>query len=241
MYRSEVFNAFDRELIKELTVKLKEISDLDAVDIVVLTGIGRTSAIDDGIQWLDSQISESEFRSVLDLVNELIVTLYGMSKLTISAVSGTVAGLGLSLALATDCIVADSSSQFAVKFIEIGLIPDGGTHFFLDQRLGETRAKQLIWDGEFHDAKEALAIGLIQEIAEGDLTTALDARVSTWLQGPIQAMIRTKKILAETHRPELLKVLELEKLGQLKMKETFDHKEGVQAFLDHREPKFIGK
>lgn len=241
MYQSEVLNGFDKELLKDLVSKLKEISESDEIDIVVLTG---TEGIFPGSYDSDGAISptgRSDFSEMMDYVNELIVTLYGMSKLTISAVSRSAVGLGLSLALATDYIIADSSSRFAMNFIDVGLIPDGGAHFFLVKRIGETRAKQLIWEGKFYDAREALKLGLIQEIAEGDLSSALEARISDWLQRPIQAMIRTKKILAETNRPQLLKVLELEKLGQFKMRETADHREGVQAFREHREPRFIGK
>jgi enoyl-CoA hydratase/carnithine racemase len=178
---------------------------------------------------------------MMDCVNELVVTLYGISKLTISAVSGAAAGLGMSLALATDYIIADKISKFAMNFIGVGLIPDGGGHFFLEKRIGETKAKQLIWEGKVYSAEEALQTELIQEIAEGELQAALDAKISDWLQRPIQAMIRTKKIYAEKNRPQLLKVLELEKHGQMKMRKTFDHSEGMSAFIEKRKPHFIGR
>ena len=83
--------------------------------------------------------------------------------------------------------------------------------------------------------------GLIQEIAENDLKEAVELRIREWLSKPVQAMIKTKKILAEKNRPQLLKMLELEKYGQFKMRQTQDHLEGIQAFAEKRKPNFIGK
>ena len=177
------------------------------------------------------------FRSI----SELIITLYSIPKLTISAVNGAAAGLGFSLALATDHIIADNRSKLAMNFIGIGLIPDGGSHFFLEKRLGEIKAKQVIWDGKMMNAQEALELGLIQEVAEGNLEETLEARISEWLSRPVQAMIKTKKILADSNRPQLLKILELENQGQLNMRRTFDHQEGIRAFIEKRPAKFIGK
>jgi enoyl-CoA hydratase/carnithine racemase len=91
------------------------------------------------------------------------------------------------------------------------------------------------------NAQDALELGLIQEVAEGNLEETLEARISEWLSRPVQAMIKTKKILADSNRPQLLKILELEKQGQLNMRRTFDHQEGIRAFIEKRPAKFIGK
>lgn len=241
MNRPEALNALDIDLIKGLVIKLKEITDSDEIDIVVLTGKGRAFSAGGDIKTMLSNMDESEFSTIMDCISELMITLYSIPKLTISAVSGAAAGLGFSLALATDYILADKTSKLAMNFIGIGLIPDGGSHFFLEKRLGETKAKQVIWDGKIMAASEAMQLGLIQEVADGELHDALEIRISDWLSRPVQAMIKTKKILAEKNRPQLLKILELEKHGQQKMRETFDHREGIKAFIEKRPAKFIGK
>ncbi|WP_040204435.1 enoyl-CoA hydratase [Neobacillus jeddahensis] len=241
MNRPEALNAMDTDLIKGLICKLKEISDSDNIDIVVLTGKGRAFSAGGDIKTMLSNMNESDFFPVMDCISELIITLYSIPKLTLSAISGAAAGLGFSLALATDYILADKTSKLAMNFIGIGLIPDGGAHFFLEKRLGETMAKQVIWDGKMLNSDEALKLGLIQEIAEGELQKALEDRIADWLSRPVQAMIKTKKIMAEKNRPQLLKILELEKYGQQKMRETLDHQEGISAFLEKRRPHFIGK
>ena len=241
MNRPDALNALDTDLIKGLVCHLKKISDSDEIDIVVLTGEGRAFSAGGDIKTMLSNMNEQDFFPIMDSISELVITLYSMPKLTIGAVSGAAAGLGFSLALATDHIIADKTSKLAMNFIGIGLIPDGGAHFFLEKRLGEMKAKHLIWEGKMMGAEEALELELIQEVAEGGLQEALNARISDWLSRPIQAMIKTKKILAEKNRPQLLKILELEKHGQQKMRETYDHKEGIKAFIEKRPARFIGK
>ncbi|MFB6465216.1 enoyl-CoA hydratase [Cytobacillus sp. Hz8] len=241
MNRPESLNALNQQMIKELGVKLKEIGTRDDIDIVVLTGSGRAFSSGGDIKTMLLGKDESDFSQVMDCLSDLVVTLYCLPKLTISAIKGAAAGLGLSLALATDYILADQNSKLAMNFIGIGLIPDGGAHFFLEKMLGEDRAKHLIWEGKVQTAAEAKLSGVIHEVAEDGLEEALNRKLKEWLNKPVQAMIRTKKILAENHRPDLLKILELEKYGQLKMRKTKDHAEGIAAFLEKRKPSFSGQ
>jgi 2-(1,2-epoxy-1,2-dihydrophenyl)acetyl-CoA isomerase len=239
--RPAALNALDVEMIKGVTMNLKEICKSDEIDIVVIKGAGRAFSAGGDIKTMLSNANESDFYHVMDDIHDMIVTLYSMPKVTISAVTGAAAGLGFSLALATDYIIAEPSSKIAMNFIGIGLIPDGGGHFFMEERLGETRAKQLIWEGKTLSANEALTLGLVDEVPTGDFTEAVEAKIQVWLNKPVQAMIKTKKILAEKNRPSLLKILELEKYGQFKMRQTEDHQEGINAFLEKRKPQFKGK
>jgi 2-(1,2-epoxy-1,2-dihydrophenyl)acetyl-CoA isomerase len=241
MNRPDALNALNKEMIKGLVVKLKEIGDSDDIDMVVLTGNGKAFSAGGDIKSMIGLKDESDFFTIMDGINELIVTLYSMPMLTISAISGAAAGLGLSLALATDYIIADTESRLAMNFIGIGLIPDGGAHFFLEKRLGEVKAKKVIWEGKVLTAQSAMNLGLIDEVAEGGLSEAVQLKLTEWSQSPIQAMIKTKKILSDSNRAHLLRILELEKHGQRKMRQTEDHLEGIQAFVEKRRPKFTGK
>jgi len=234
-------NSLNKDMIKDLVQTLKEISISDEINVVILTGNEGAFCANVGNHVMSEEINESDFYHIMDLINELIVTLYSMPKITISAINGTASGIGLSLALATDHILVTKTSKLAINFIEKGLIPDGGIHFFIERRLGEDRAKHLIWDGKIIGADEAIQLYLINEITEGDLQLAIEDKVHQWLHSPIQAMIKSKKILAEKNRPYLLKMLELEKFAQYKMRQTEDHRECCQALKEQRKPNIVGK
>jgi 2-(1,2-epoxy-1,2-dihydrophenyl)acetyl-CoA isomerase len=238
--RPESLNSLNLELIKELTAKLKEISITDDINIVVLTGNERAFSSGGDIKMMLEETNESDFYHVMDHINELIMTLYSLPKLSISAISGSAAGLGFSIALATDYILADENSKLAMNFIGIGLVPDGGAHFFLEKKIGEDQAKQLIWEGKVMSANEAWQKGLIHEVT-ADYKDALNQKLEEYLKKPVQAMIKTKKIMVEKNRPQLLKILELEKHGQYKMRQTEDHQEGIRSFIEKRKPQFKGK
>lgn len=239
--KPQSLNALDVDLLKNLGQVLKDISIDDSIDVVILKGAGKAFSAGGDIKMMTQMSEESDFYTVMDYINELVVTLYSMPKLTLCVIQGAAAGLGLSIALATDHIMADSHAKIAMNFIGIGLIPDGGAHFLLSERIGEVKAKELIWEGKVMLAAEAKQKDLIHEVIEEGLEEAVHAKVSKWLQSPTKAMIRTKKILAERNRPCLLKMLELEKHGQSKMRKTEDHQEGIKAFIEKRKPHFQGK
>lgn len=241
MNRPEALNALNVEMLKDLSFCLKEISTSDEIDIVVLTGKGRAFSAGGDIKSMLTMADETNFYPIMDSINELVINLYTLPKLTISAISGAAAGLGLSLALATDYTLSDQSAKIAMNFIGIGLIPDGGAHFFLEKRLGENRAKQLIWEGKPLSSLEALEIGLVHEVAAENIQTALEKKVANWLKQPIKAMLKTKEIYTQLNRSHLVKVLELEKQGQYEVRQTKDHAEGIKAFIEKRQPHFVGK
>lgn len=125
MNRPEVLNALDEPTLKELLAKLKEVAE-SSVHIVVLCGNGRGFSAGGDIKSMLSSNDESKFESIMNTISEIVVTLYTMPKLVISAIHGPTAGLGLSIALTADYVLADVSSIIAMNFIGIALIPDGG-------------------------------------------------------------------------------------------------------------------
>ena len=135
--RPESMNAINPAMLNDFIYALKEVGENEDIDVVILKGNGKAFSSGGDIKMMLGSDEENGFDSLMDGISELVTTLYFMPKLTISEIHGAVAGLGLSIALATDYLIADSQSKVAMNFIGIGLIPDGGGHFFLERRLGE--------------------------------------------------------------------------------------------------------
>ncbi|MDR4887218.1 enoyl-CoA hydratase [Fredinandcohnia sp. QZ13] len=239
--RPDSLNSMDFDMLNEILHSLKAVAANDEVDILVLAGSGRAFSAGGDIKTMLSSTDDHAFEHVMGLISEIMKTLYLLPKLVISAIHGPAAGLGLSFALGADYVIADRLSSIAMNFIRIGLIPDGGAHFFLEKRLGEAKAKHVIWEGKQLSPGEALHIGLIDEVAEEELQTAVLHKLKKWKKRPILAMIQTKSIYNQMHLQELERILELEKQGQQAMRNTKDHREGIQAFLEKRKPMFTGE
>lgn len=238
--RPDCLNAMNVDMINELLDKLREVAISDA-SILIISGNGNAFSAGGDIKASLKDMDEDSFDRFMNTINEMIMTLYALPKLVISAIHGPAAGLGFSFALAADYVIADKDAKVAMNFINIGLIPDGGGHFFLKQRLGDNKAMQVIWEGKIYDSDEALEIGLIDEVCETPALEAAYRKAEAWLNKPVGAMIKTKKIIADSSRHHLLEILRMEKIGQIKMRETIDHKEGINAFLEKRMPVFSGK
>ncbi|WP_338780837.1 enoyl-CoA hydratase [Metabacillus sp. FJAT-52054] len=240
MSRPDVLNAMDGEMLSELLAAFKEVRDSEA-DVLVISGAGRGFSSGGDIKSMLSDMDESAFSSVMYTISQMITELYTMPKLTISAIHGAAAGLGFSLALACDHVIAHETAILSMNFIGIGLIPDGGGHFFMEKRLGETKAKQMIWEGRRLSAEGAMQAGLIDQMVAGDMKAAVEEKISEWLEKPVAAMIETKRIYTSRRAADLETILSLETSSQYKMRQTKDHKEGISSFLEKRQPQFSGK
>ncbi len=233
-------NAMDAELLIALQDALRKVKDSSA-NVLVLTGEGPAFSAGGDIKTMLQEMNPDGFEEIMGIIKDIIVTLYTLPKITISAVNGAAAGLGLSLALASDFVIAHNSAKIAMNFIGIGLIPDGGGHFFMKKRLGEVKAKQVIWEGKRMTAEEAKQIGLVDDVVNGDLQVYLTNRLNLLLSSPLKAMIETKLLYAEYYRSELEHILDRETIGQKNMRQTKDHAEGIKAFLEKRAPNYQGE
>ena len=238
--RPESYNALDVETLLELSNHLETVKNNDD-RVLILTGEGKAFSAGGDIQMMREITEIEQFNVLMDTVTDIAMELYLMPKMVISAVNGSAAGLGLSVALNADYIVANDQARFGVLFAGIGLIPDCGAHFFLEQRLGVHAAKQFMWSLEQVSGDEAKRYGFVDVMTDGDALEAAKHLATKLSASPILALVESKLLLHEQKADLLRDTLEREKVGQLKMRGTKDHAEGVDAFLNKRKPNFIGE
>jgi 2-(1,2-epoxy-1,2-dihydrophenyl)acetyl-CoA isomerase len=242
LHRPESMNAMDDTMMKELADAFESLASNEEVQVLIITGAGRAFSAGGDIKKMVDPHSPMDIGTVMVDVSRLAKALYKLPQLTIAAVHGAAAGLGFSMALGCDVIIAEENSKLAMNFIGIGLVPDGAGHFFLKERIGVPKAKQLIWSGEVMNSKSALEKGLIDQIVpDGSVSQASEALAQTFLSAPTAAMIASKKILHEHKIGELETVPQMESEQQVAMRNTKDHLEGIKAFVEKRKPTFIGE
>ena len=244
--RPEVFNAFNPQMGRDLTDALKGAGRDPAVRVVVLTGSG-TKAFCSGqdLKTIDEVMPEGQAPSLGELIrqhyNTLILQMRRVEKPIVASVNGVAAGAGMSLALACDIRIAADSASFLQAFVNIGLVPDSGSMYFLPRIVGLAKAMELCLLGERVTADEALPIGLVSRVVPADQLPAATAELAGKLAaGAGKAIGLTKRGLNRSLETDLDGMLEYEALLQEVAGRTADFREGVTAFKEKRRAKFSG-
>ena len=237
--RPDVLNAFNAAMHKALGSALAEAADT-AVRAVVLTGAGRGFCV--GQDLTEFREDPGDIGSRLRAnYHPNVLAIRELEKPVIAAVNGAAAGAGLSFACACDIRVAADSASFVPAFINIGLIPDSGGTYFIFRLLGYARAFEWMTSGRKLSAAEAQAWGLVSEVVDGDDLAARTADLAAQLAAmPTRGVGMTKLLFDEAAHNTLEEQLELEALLQTAATQTDDFREGVNAFLEKRDPKFTG-
>lgn len=240
--RPDVYNALNDEITYELQDAWKAVAKDESVRVVVLTGEGKAFCSGQDLKAASGQEKRSFMDSLHKRYNPIIRAMRNLPKPIVCRLNGVAAGAGCSLALAADVIVAAEEATMIEVFVNIGLVPDSGSSYFLPRLVGMARAFELCSMGTRVKAKEAAEIGLINKVVAADqLDAAVKVYTDYYAQAPTKAIGLIKKMLNKSATSSLDDMLEYEAYAQEIAGSSQDYKEGVTAFLEKRKPQFKGK
>ncbi len=240
--RPDVYNAFNDEMSYELQDALKEVEKNKEVRVVVLTGAGKAFCSGQDLKAAAAAGNRSFKESLEKRYNPIIRAMRKMPKPIVGRINGVAAGAGCSLALACDVIVATDSVTLIEVFINVGLVPDSGSSFFLPRVVGLARAFEYSSMGTKISAQEALQMGMINRVVKAeDLDSEVKKFTDYYSTAPTKAIGLIKKMLNRSFNSDLESMLEYESYCQEIAGNSFDNKEGVTAFIEKRKPAFKGE
>jgi 2-(1,2-epoxy-1,2-dihydrophenyl)acetyl-CoA isomerase len=244
--RPETMNAWNKQFGLDLRAAVDEVAADDAVRAVCITGAGRGFSSGADLRDIsDEQTPQGRpdvYKALTERYHPIITGLRTMPKPVVAAVNGPAVGIGLSLALAADLVVAKASAYFLLAFVNIGLAPDGGSSLFVPERVGFTRAIEMAMLGERIGAAQAAEWGLINKVVPDDAFESEVAElVDRLAEGATAAYAGVKRQLNAWLYARMDQQLELEAQVQQDMAHSDDFLEGVTAFLQKRPARFAGR
>ncbi|MDH3245294.1 MAG: enoyl-CoA hydratase-related protein [Saprospiraceae bacterium] len=240
--RPKVYNSINRAMALELQTVLKECAEDDTVRVVLITGAGKAFCAGQDL----NEVTAGHGPSIIDIVsthyNPIVRGIIRMEKPVVAAINGVAAGAGLNLALCCDLVIAKQGVRLIQGFGKIGLIPDSGGTFTLPRLIGLQRSKALMFLNDFIMAEEAEQIGLIyQAVPEKEFGKAVKELCERLSQMATRAIGLTKRALNHSLKNDLDTQLGIEEQLQATASQTQDCQEGIQAFLEKRQAKFLGQ
>lgn len=243
--RPDALNAWTRQLGEELLAALDQAAGDPEVRVVVLTGAGRAFSsgadLKEGGVGATAEGKPDVLTPLREVYNPLILRVRTFEKPVIAAVNGLAVGIGWSLALACDLIVAAESAYFLLAFANIGLSVDGGASVSLIARAGHTRAAEMALLAERVSARQALEWGLVNRVAaDAELLDAAREIAARLAAGPPGAYAAIKQLLNDAAYEGFAEKLDREAVLQQQRADSADFVEGVLSFLQKRPPQFTG-
>jgi 2-(1,2-epoxy-1,2-dihydrophenyl)acetyl-CoA isomerase len=243
--RPEKLNALSRDLLAASIDALDRWSRDPDIGAVVVTGAGRAFCAGGDVSAMAQRDAALALEADVDRLRaaqEISWLLYSMPKVTIAAVNGYAMGAGLGIALACDLRFASANAKFGTAYAKVGFGGDFGTTWTLARYAGAPKAKELFFLADTFDAAEAERLGLVNRVFPADaLESGVRAIARRIAHGPLVSYRYMKANVNLAASTDFRTLLDREPETHLRCARTEDHKEGVRAFLEKREPKFTGR
>ena len=245
--RPDALNAWNTQLGLDLLAAIRTVAADERARAVVITGAGRAFSSGADLKDLSGGSTTADGRpdvytTLTERYHPIMHAIREMPKPVIAAVNGPAVGIGCSLALCCDLVLAAQSAYFLLAFVNIGLVPDGGSSLFVPTRIGIARATEMAMLGERIPAAQALDWGLINRVhLDEQLPAEVAALAARLAAGPTRSYAGTKRQLNEWLYSNMAAQLELEARIQGEMAASDDFLEGAIAFVEKRPPRFAGR
>ena len=261
----DTLNALGEPLMPELESEVHRFAADGDLRVLVITGSGRAFSSGANVRGFQRRINDAE--TAAESVPEsratsweeldpdytarealgqksgpaIVPMLHNLHKPSFAAVNGHAYGLGCGIAISCDIRIAGESARFNEAFIRNGLVPADGSAWQLPKLVGMANALWMQYSGDPIDGQEAYRIGLANKVVPDDKLMETTLEMATKLaRGPVYAMGIVKQLIHQAYQQDLGEHLPLASRGQDLTRTTFDHKEGVAAFLEKRKPEFRG-
>jgi 2-(1,2-epoxy-1,2-dihydrophenyl)acetyl-CoA isomerase len=241
--RPEALNATNDQFYREMQGLIRDIAAEDEIGAVIITGAGRGFCAGADVKSMNPDMAllarRARHRWIL---SDVLRPLVNLEKPVIAAVNGAAVGAGFNIALAADIIIASEAAVFSQIFTRLGLVPDLGGLHLLTRVVGLNKAKELCFTAKKIDAKEAMALGIVNHVVPPDrLMDEARKLAKDIAAGPPTALAMIKTLLNKSSNSTLEQMLEYESYAQTVAYTTPEHKEGVAAFREKRAPNFRAK
>jgi len=240
--RPEALNTLNSEVFSELKQLIESVKKDENIKVIILTGAGDKAFVA-GTDVLEMKnLSCIEARNFAKLAGEVIDGIEYIDKPTIAAVNGFALGGGCELSMACDLRIASENAKFGQPEINLGLIPGSGGTQRLPRLIGIARAKELLYTGKIIDAKEALNIGLVNKVvSHSQLMEEAIKIAGTMAEKSSVTLQLMKSVINKGINVDLPTALDYEIECFALCFSTEDRKEGIEAFIEKRKPKFSGR
>ncbi len=244
--RPEKLNALTMEMtVVGLPKLIREVQEEDEIRVLIITGAGRgfcAGADVDTLASLTQLSSKLKRQERLQAVGAFALLLYNLEKPVICAINGVAAGAGVSIALLSDIRICSENAKFGMVFVNRGLIPDCGATFLMPRLLGVSKSLELMYTGDLIDAHEAKLVGLVDKVVPQERLMGEAMGLAKRLaKAPPLAVAQIRRAVHSGLLNNLEQQLYFETYAQNFLFGTEDFLEGVNSFLEKREPQFKGR